>query len=410
MDREEENKERSENFQPTIPLAREETVSDQSADNNPLEEERWFFKGISGKEAERTILEPENKEGSFLIRESRSNKGCYALLVKHWDPKLDVRVIHYKIFSSPSGYYINPRIKFISLQELVKYYHADADGLCQRLASPSLKKTQNISETDGFEIPRKFITLGSKLEVGHLAEGKMKSNNTFIRVSVKVQNVELTPDDSFLREVSIRKALQHVCLVQLLGVMTRSQPMLIITEFMSQGNLKSYLRSDLGRQLELVLLIDFAIQVVDGMIYLEENCYVHRDLRSANILLSDTLECKIGDFSLTRKLKDHRYILLKGEKVAVKWTAPEVFKEESHTTKSDVWSFGIFLMELVTFGQTPYPGLTFAQTLDFLENGLRMQRPVRCTEELFCVMSMCWEENPWSRPSFKQLRDLLENL
>ncbi|XP_041060934.1 tyrosine-protein kinase HCK-like isoform X2 [Carcharodon carcharias] len=360
MDREEENKERSENFQPTIPLAREETVSDQSADNNPLEEERWFFKGISGKEAERTILEPENKEGSFLIRESRSNKGCYALLVKHWDPKLDVRVIHYKIFSSPSGYYINPRIKFISLQELVKYYH--------------------------------------------------ESNNTFIRVSVKVQNVELTPDDSFLREVSIRKALQHVCLVQLLGVMTRSQPMLIITEFMSQGNLKSYLRSDLGRQLELVLLIDFAIQVVDGMIYLEENCYVHRDLRSANILLSDTLECKIGDFSLTRKLKDHRYILLKGEKVAVKWTAPEVFKEESHTTKSDVWSFGIFLMELVTFGQTPYPGLTFAQTLDFLENGLRMQRPVRCTEELFCVMSMCWEENPWSRPSFKQLRDLLENL
>ncbi|GCB77089.1 hypothetical protein scyTo_0015602, partial [Scyliorhinus torazame] len=230
---------------------------------------------------------------------------CYALLVTHWDPKLDIRVVHYKISSSPSGYHIKPRVKFISLQELVKYYH--------------------------------------------------ELNNSFIRVSVKVQNVDLTTDSAFLREVSIRKALQHDRLVQLLGVVTQSQPMLIITEYMSQGNLNSYLRNDLGRQLALVLLIDFAIQVVDGMIYMEENDYVHRDLRSANIVLSDTLECKIGDFSLAQKLKDHRYILCKDEKVAVKWSAPEVFKEEAHTTKSDVWSFGIFLMELVTYGQSPYP-------------------------------------------------------
>ncbi|XP_078093071.1 tyrosine-protein kinase HCK-like isoform X1 [Mustelus asterias] len=409
MDGTEEEKERSENVYLTKPEASEEMMSDPNSQIRPLEEERWFFNGMSAKEAERAILEAENKEGSFLIRESRSRKGCYALLVKHWDPKLDVRVINYRISSSPSGYYINPKVKFINLQELVKYYCENEDGLCQRLTSPSLRRTQNSSETEGFEIPRKFITLESKLEVGHLAEGKMKLNDSFVRVSVKVQNVGQSSDNSFLREVSVRKALQHDRLVQLLGVVTQSQPMLIISEFMTQGNLNGYLRSDLGRQLELVLLIDFAIQVADGMIYMEENCYVHRDLRSANILLSDTLECKIGDFSFAQKLKDDRYILLKNEKIAVKWTAPEVFKEESHTAKSDVWSFGIFLMELVTYGQSPYPGLNFAQTLDFLQNGLRMQCPVGCTEELYAVMSMCWTENPWSRPSFKQLRELLEN-
>ncbi|XP_078093075.1 tyrosine-protein kinase HCK-like isoform X3 [Mustelus asterias] len=359
MDGTEEEKERSENVYLTKPEASEEMMSDPNSQIRPLEEERWFFNGMSAKEAERAILEAENKEGSFLIRESRSRKGCYALLVKHWDPKLDVRVINYRISSSPSGYYINPKVKFINLQELVKYY-------CEL-------------------------------------------NDSFVRVSVKVQNVGQSSDNSFLREVSVRKALQHDRLVQLLGVVTQSQPMLIISEFMTQGNLNGYLRSDLGRQLELVLLIDFAIQVADGMIYMEENCYVHRDLRSANILLSDTLECKIGDFSFAQKLKDDRYILLKNEKIAVKWTAPEVFKEESHTAKSDVWSFGIFLMELVTYGQSPYPGLNFAQTLDFLQNGLRMQCPVGCTEELYAVMSMCWTENPWSRPSFKQLRELLEN-
>ncbi|XP_067856279.1 tyrosine-protein kinase HCK-like isoform X2 [Heptranchias perlo] len=335
-------------------------MSDYSADIPRLEEEKWFFEAISGKEAQRTILQPENKVGSFLIRESRTRKGCYALLVRHWDPKLGVRVVHYKILSSPSGYYINPRVKFIALQELVKYYH--------------------------------------------------NLNNSCIKVSVKVRNPECTSVDSFLREVSIRKTLQHDRLVQLLGVVTRSEPMLIITEFMSKGNLNSYLRSDLGRQLELVQMIGFAMQIVDGMLYMEENGYVHCDLRSANILLTQTLECKIGDFSLTQKLEGHRYVLLKDEKVAVKWTAPEVFRDESHTTKSDVWSFGILLMELVTYGQTPYPGLTFAQTVDFLECGLRMQRPVGCTEEVYRVMSMCWEEHPWRRPSFEQLRNVLENL
>ncbi|XP_060692213.1 tyrosine-protein kinase HCK-like [Hemiscyllium ocellatum] len=348
---------RSESFKS---LFRAESLRDQGTDSKPLEEETWFFKGLSGKEAERIILQPENKEGTFLIRESQSKKGCYALLVKHWDPKLDFRVMSYKVSNRPSGYYINPRVKFISLPELVKYYH--------------------------------------------------RLNGTNVRVSVKMQSVDGTPNQAFLREVSIRKALQHDRLVQLLAVVTQSQPMLIITEFMSQGNLNSYLRSDLGRQLELVLLIDFALQVLDGMLYMEENAYVHRDLRSANILLNGNLECKIGDFSLTQKLKEQRYILLKDEKVAVKWTAPEVFREETHTTKSDVWSFGIFLMELVTFGQTPYPGLTFLQTVQFLESGLRMQRPLGCPEELYHVMLMCWGEEPCSRPSFQLLRDLLQNL
>ncbi|XP_048464463.1 tyrosine-protein kinase HCK-like [Rhincodon typus] len=338
-------------------LFRAEATSDQGTEIKPLEEETWFFKELSGKEAERIILEPENKEGSFLIRQSQSRKGCYALLVKHWDPELDFRVMSYKVSSSPSGYYINPRVKFISLPELVKYYHRNVDGLCQKLASPPLRKSQSISEMDGFEIPRSYVILESKPEVGHFTEGRMRLNGSNVRVLVKVQSVDKTPDKAFLREVSIRKALQHNQLVQLLAVVTQSQPMLIITEFMSQGNLNSYLRSDFCRQLELVLLIDFAVQVLDGMLYMEENGYVHRDLRSANILLTGNLVCKIGDFSLAQKLKEQRYIILKDEKVAVKWTAPEVFREEIHTTKSDIWSFGIFLMELVTFGQTPYPEL-----------------------------------------------------
>ncbi|XP_051887649.1 tyrosine-protein kinase Lyn-like [Pristis pectinata] len=211
-------------------------------------------------------------------------------------------------------------------------------------------------EVDGIEIPRKSIRLKSKLDAGCVGKAKMDLGGSWTRVCVTVWDVEQAPAEAFLQEVSIRRGLQHHRLVQLLGVVTQSQPMLIVTEFMSQGNLKSYLRSDLGRQLELVVLIDFARQVVDGMLYMEEKCYVHRDLRSANVFLSNALECKIGDFSLARKLDGHRYIIRRDEKVAVKWTAPEVFKEKSHTSKSDVWSFGIFLMELVTCGQSPYQG------------------------------------------------------
>uniref|UniRef100_A0A4W3HP09 Tyrosine-protein kinase n=1 Tax=Callorhinchus milii TaxID=7868 RepID=A0A4W3HP09_CALMI len=335
------------------PLASNQDTSDSISDTKPLEEERWFFTGIDWREAEEMILEPEYNVGTFLIRESISRPGSYTLSVRHWDPTLGNRVLHYKIETSPSGYYCNSRVKFISLQEMVKYYRENTDGLCQRLSSSSIRRQRRCrSQSGGSEIAREALRLGP----GSVGEAWMDINKVQRKVFVRVRDLQTSSQDDFRREAEVRRGLQHERLVSFLGMVITSEPMLIISEFMVKGNLNNYLRNDLGKQLEPVVLIDFATQIAQGMVYMEENSYIHRDLRSANVFLSETLECKIGGLSLARKLESNKYILENDAKIAVKWAAPEVFLKGYHTTQSDIWAFGVLLMELVMGGHSPYPG------------------------------------------------------
>ena len=97
--------------------------------------------------------------------------------------------------------------------------------------------------------------------------------------------------------------------------------------------------------------------------HLERRGLIHRDLAARNVLLGENLITKVADFGLARVIVDNEYSAHQGARFPVKWTAPEAISFGKFTVKSDVWSFGILLMELFTFGQVPYPGKKF----DFIE-------------------------------------------
>ncbi|NXS31237.1 HCK kinase, partial [Pomatostomus ruficeps] len=97
-------------------------------------------------------------------------------------------------------------------------------------------------------------------------------------------------------------------------------------------------------------------QIAEGMAFIEKRNYIHRDLRATNILVSAVLVCKIADFGLARVIEDTKYTAREGAKFPIKWTAPEACLYGSFTIKSDVWSFGILLTEIITYGRIPYPG------------------------------------------------------
>ncbi|XP_036034506.1 tyrosine-protein kinase Fgr [Onychomys torridus] len=149
--------------------------------------------------------------------------------------------------------------------------------------------------------------------------------------------------------------------------------------------------------------------VAEGMAYMERMNYIHRDLRAANILVGEQLVCKIADFGLARLIEDNEYNPRQGTKFPIKWTAPEAALFGRFTVKSDVWSFGILLTELITKGRVPYPGMNNREVLEQVEHGYHMPCPPGCPASLYEAMEQTWRLDPEERPTFEYLQSFLED-
>ena len=196
--------------------------------------------------------------------------------------------------------------------------------------------------------------------------------------------------------------------LQLYAVCTQEEPIYIVTELMRHGSLLEYLKGE-GKDLKLTELIDMGAQVAAGMAYLERMNYIHRDLAARNILVGEGNICKVADFGLARLIEDDEYNAHQGAKFPIKWTAPEAALYQKFTIKSDVWSFGVLLVELVTHGRNPYPGMTNAEVLAQVERGYRMPQPMNTPDALYQIMLDCWKKNEWERPTFDYLQSILED-
>uniref|UniRef100_A0A5F8GEM7 Tyrosine-protein kinase n=1 Tax=Monodelphis domestica TaxID=13616 RepID=A0A5F8GEM7_MONDO len=307
--------------------------SNYVAPADSIQAEEWYFGKMGRKDAESLLLNPGNQRGIFLVRESETTK----------DEIRGDNVKHYKIRKLDNGgYYITTRAQFDTLQKLVKHYTEHADGLCHKLTTvcPIVKpQTQGLAK-DAWEIPRESLRLEVKLEQGCFGEVWMGTWNGMTKVAIKTLKPGTMMPEAFLQEAQIMKKLR---LVPLYAVVSE-EPIYIVTEFMSKGSLLDFLKEGDGKNLKLPQLVDMAVQIAD-------------DLRAANILVGDNLVCKIADFGLARLIEDNEYTARQGAKFPIKWTAPEAALYGHFTIKSDVWSFGILLTELVTKRRVPYPGM-----------------------------------------------------
>ncbi|XP_069573500.1 tyrosine-protein kinase Srms isoform X2 [Brachyistius frenatus] len=367
---------------------------------------RWYYGNINRVKAEKLLLASQNKDGSFLVRISESHSDEYTISARS-----EGKVYHFRIQRSSIGaYFVSDKISFATLGELISYYQKNPRSLGVLLEEPCAQQRE-LFDMEPWERPREEFKLHKKLGEGHFGqvwEALWTTENK--NVAIKMLKQEDTKQDEFVKEVQALKSLHHPKLIQLLAMCSRGEPVYIVTELMSKGSLKSYLASAEGQVLTSAHLIYMGSQIAEGMAYLEDRNIVHRDLAARNILVGDDLVCKVADFGLARIIKDSVYTASRSTKIPVRWTAPEAAIYQRFSVKSDVWSFGVLLYEMMSRGKMPYEGKSNKEVLDLLSSGFRLPCPTRCPQNIYRIMMDCWAAEPSKRPSFHALHSQLDTI
>ncbi|KAG7456923.1 hypothetical protein MATL_G00241100 [Megalops atlanticus] len=253
-------------------------------------------------------------------------------------------------------------------------------------------------------------------EFGEVCRGRLKlPGRREIIVAIKTLKAGYTERQrrDFLSEASIMGQFDHPNIIRLEGVVTKSRPVMIVTEFMENGALDSFLRLNDG-QFTVIQLVGMLRGIAAGMKYLSDMNYVHRDLAARNILVNSNLMCKVSDFGLSRFLEDDStdptYTSSLGGKIPIRWTAPEAIAYRKFTSASDVWSYGIVMWEVMSYGERPYWDMSNQDVINAVEQDYRLPPPMDCPTALHQLMLDCWVKERNLRPKFPQIVNTLDKL
>uniref|UniRef100_A0A673GFD3 receptor protein-tyrosine kinase n=1 Tax=Sinocyclocheilus rhinocerous TaxID=307959 RepID=A0A673GFD3_9TELE len=251
-------------------------------------------------------------------------------------------------------------------------------------------------------------------EFGEVYRGSLKiPGRCEVTVAIKTLKPGYTEKQrqDFLSEASIMGQFSHKNIIRLEGVVTKFKDAMIITEYMENGALDQYLRDHDG-DLSSYQLVGMLSGIAAGMKYLSDMNYVHRDLAARNVLVNSNLECKVSDFGLSRVLEDYPEgtYTTTGGKIPIRWTAPEAIAYRKFTSASDVWSFGIVMWEVMSFGERPYWDMSNHEVMKSINEGFRLPAPMGCPSAVNQLMLQCWMQDRSKRPRFVDIVNLLEKL
>lgn len=374
----------------------------------------WYCKNMNRSQAE-ALLKSENKDGGFLVRDS-SKAGKYTVsLFSKCGGEATGSCRHYNICTTAQGqFYLAEKHNFSSIPELIFYHQHNAAGMVSRLkyiVSNHARPPSTAGLGYGvWEIDPRYLTFIKELgngQFGVVKHGKLRGQQD---VAIKMIKEGSMSEDDFIEEAKIMMKLRHENLVQLYGVCTKQRPIYIVTEYLSNGCLLTYLKEGLRQHPTTVQLLEMCKDVSEGMAYLESKQYIHRDLAARNCLVDSNGSVKVTDFGLSRYVLDDEYLPSAGSKFPVRWSPPEVLLYDKFSSKSDIWAYGVLMWEVYTLGRLPYERLNNTEIVHQVSRGLRLYRPQLANEKVYSIMSSCWEEKPDERPTFQELSVIVQDL
>ncbi|KAJ6641007.1 Tyrosine-protein kinase transmembrane receptor Ror, partial [Pseudolycoriella hygida] len=256
----------------------------------------------------------------------------------------------------------------------------------------------------------KFVEELGEGAFGKVYKGELTQTNgekIFVAVKALKENASAKTQADFKREIELISDLKHANIVCILGVVLKEEPLCMLFEYMTQGDLHEFLIANSpneGKSLTQLQFLQIAMQISEGMEYLSGHHYVHRDLAARNCLVGDSLTVKISDFGLSRDIYSSDYYRVQSKSLLpVRWMPSESILYGKFTTESDIWSFGVVLFEIYSYGLQPYYGYTNQEVISMVRARQLLPCPEVCPSAVYSLMVECWHEQAVRRPSFPEI-------
>ncbi|CAH1245232.1 RET [Branchiostoma lanceolatum] len=297
-------------------------------------------------------------------------------------------------------------------------------------STADLEMTSLIETLSSWEVDKENIRFENMIgegEFGHVVRGRLRVPEGYevlvAAKSIRPDRMTASAVRDFRREMTILTRIHedkegHPNVVRLYGVVTMSEPHYILVEYASNEELRRYLwslreqRKTTGNS-KLLERLGFACDVASGLSELARLKIVHRDIAARNVVISDKKVAKIADFGLSRDVyvsSAYKRSNQGGEEdlLPLKWMAVESLRDGVYTCESDVWSYGVLLWEIASFGEEPrYAGgpkhPDVCTMLELLKKGVRLQQPENCPMSVYKIIRSCWIVDPLKRPTPDEL-------
>uniref|UniRef100_A0A2P2LSA7 non-specific serine/threonine protein kinase n=1 Tax=Rhizophora mucronata TaxID=61149 RepID=A0A2P2LSA7_RHIMU len=269
--------------------------------------------------------------------------------------------------------------------------------------------TEGLANYDEWTIDLRKLNMGTAFAqgaFGKLYRGTYNGEDVAIKILERPEKAQVM-EQQFQQEVMMLATLKHPNIVRFIGACRKPMVWCIVTEYAKGGSVRQFLTKRQNRAVPLKLAVKQALDVARGMAYVHGLGFIHRDLKSDNLLISADKSIKIADFGVARI--EVQTEGMTPETGTYRWMAPEMIQHRPYTQKVDVYSFGIVLWELIT-GLLPFQNMTAVQAAFAVVNkSVRPVIPNDCLPVLSEIMTHCWDANPEIRPPFTEIVRMLEN-
>eukprot|EP00117_Sycon_ciliatum_P033626 scpid20177/ scgid2895/ Insulin receptor; Insulin receptor subunit alpha; Insulin receptor subunit beta len=276
-----------------------------------------------------------------------------------------------------------------------------------------------------WEIARENIVINRRLGEGafgavyggDIVDESQEPSCVAVAVKTLHSDATIVEKREFLAEGQMMTQFDHTNIVKLIGFCTKEEPFYVVMELMMHGDLRAFLLShrhlcgtadpsELCRR----RLTSVVRQVASGLEYLSSINFVHRDIAARNCMVTVNYLVKIGDFGMSRRMANSDYYRIKGEApLPVRWMARESLFDGRFDVKSDMWSFGVVMWEVITFGAQPFPGKSNAEVIQHIREGGKLEIPEKCPQKLRNLILSCWTDSPDVRLTAERAVSILEN-